>query len=410
MTQKTPATCLELFFADMQTHGIWPVLCERQGDGFRHLSKPELADCISECARALAATGTTPHSRVAFYASASIELWIAEWATLASRCVAVFIPAGFSEDEFIETLAESKSRLALVPTLALADRIANLQDTLPDLTHIICFEGSHSSQKPILSWQDFLEMGRTLPDTLKAQIRAIQPNDRAILFHFKNAQGQRQATIYTQAMLYSHAMAIDAQVALQTALDPTAIQVRYKLDGTWRKALSYADDVKANPHYIGNLESVLACVGWTHIAGHLMAYYLPALKGGTIQITGDPHEVHLSEYRPHVIIGEAAYLDAIREQTAGRMRRYSSVVSALFLDLQKLGKRRYESTEAPKLLARVQENLLQALIGRRILKSLGGRVHLVIDVDDAAHYETKLFFHSLGIQFVEVTAKAPIAE
>src|ERR1700733_12064673 len=105
MSVSSPSNCLQIFFADMQTHGIWPVLSQMQQEDFRYLGKHEAAEAIRDVTNALNAAGVTPKTHVAFHAEPSIELWACEWGVLANRSVAVIIPCSFDVKELIETLA-----------------------------------------------------------------------------------------------------------------------------------------------------------------------------------------------------------------------------------------------------------------------------------------------------------------
>lgn len=400
--KSAPASCLQIFFADMQTHGVWPVISQKRGNEFVHLAKPEAAAWVQSAARAFLAHDVTAETRVLLYGRPSRELWAAEWGVLACRGVAVILPAQeFDARELLEMLAESKSRIVVVDSLAVASRIAGAMGNMPDLKRIVCIEGAGA---PVLSWQDFLAVGAGRKDELKELLATIKGGDRAMLMYHKNDAGEKSALNYTHGEFLERARTMDRLVAEHTARESSAFEVKYKHKGKWRKAVTYSPLLKVESAYIGNLDVVLAAVPWGHALGHFMGYCIPLLKTGVVQLMENVQAAELPDYKPQVIVGDAQYLEAVREHVTGIVRKSGALKWASFTSMLELGRQKYETTRKLGLLRRVEDAMLRRSISKHVHKLLGGRLRLVIGVDDMARYETKLFFHAFDIGFVELPA------
>jgi len=371
---EPPAThFLEHFFSGMRTRANQPLLFERQGAVFMSVTHRETAVRIADFTRALSATTLAPGDRVALYAAASPALLIAEWAVLASRGVAVIVPRSFSSEDLIETLIESKSRLVIIDRLATGYHLANAAAALPDLQHIICFEGGAEAPLPIWSWGDFIDSGRTQPDRASSLLRAIADKDTALLFYYKGTGGARRATRYTHALLLDHVSRIE------TMLGAAAI----------RKD-----------------ELVLTATAWEHAVGHIASCYVPVLKEALVQITHGIANVTLFENCPHVTVGDATFFDGVRQNIIQWVHQSGRVESSMLKKALALSKQSYESPRSLGLLARIQKAALKATIVNKIQRALGGRLRLFIGTDNEAHYETQLFFHTFGIEFIELPQEA----
>jgi long-subunit acyl-CoA synthetase (AMP-forming) len=309
---------------------------------------------------------------VALHAAATPALLIGEWAVLASKGVAVIVPRSFSPDDLTETLVESKSRLAIVDRLATAYHLAGHTDMLPDLKYIVCFEGTAQAQLPIMSWTDFLDSGRMEPDRSTALLRTISDKDTALLFYYKDQRGARQAMRYTHALLLEHIARIESMLGAAA---------------------------------IRNGELVLTATAWEHAVGHIASCYVPAIKQALVQITHAIPDISLFENSPQVVVGDAAFFDGVRQNIVRHVRQSGQVESAMLNKALSLSKSSFESPKGAKNLSplpRIQRAFLQGTIVSKVQKMLGGRLRLFIGTDDEAHYETQLFFHTFGIELIEL--------
>ncbi len=369
MNTSEPSHFLNHFYAMIKEFGEQPLLYEKRGGIFQYITYKEAATQLNSVARALYANGIMQDDRVAVQAQASPQLWIAEWGILANRAVEVIVPRSFNMEELKETLLESKSKLLLVDTLAAAKAIANIAESLPDLNHIVCFEGRNEAPL-ILSWGEFIDSGRRQPDRATALVRSILPKDTAIIFYYRTKDGARQATRYTHGLLFEHAQKIDS-------------------------ILSKASGIRQ-----GNI--ILASAVWEYAISHIASCYFPLLKKAAIQLTSDSADITHLENSPDIIIGGTAYLDTLRQHVTSHVLQKGKMEYSMFVKAVALGKLKYESPKKLGLLQKAQNATLQAMVVKKIPKLLGENLRLLIGTDDSVAYETHVFFHTLGIELAEI--------
>jgi len=370
----TPTHFLDAIFAEMRSRAEQPLLCEKQGAIYRGVTRRETVVRIGDFVHALNAAAVGAGDRVVFYAAASAALLISEWAVLANRGIAVIVPRSFSPEDLHEVLLESKSRLVIVDRLATAYHLVNDARTLPDLRHIVCLEGGGSlTSLPIWSWGDFIDCGRMLPDRMAASLRAITGKDTALMFYSKDQTGAKQATRYTHTLLLDHIGRIESLLS-RSCIRPG--------------------------------ELVLTATSWEQPIGHIATCYAPIPREAVIQITHAIPDVSLFENGPQVTVGDSAFFDGIRDNIQQLVRHSGRIETWMLAKAVIHSKQNYESPGGIRPLIRLQKSFLQATIIKKVKKMLGGRLRLLIGTDDEAHYETQLFFHTFGIELVELPQEA----
>lgn len=361
---------LQYLLTDMRARAEQPLLCEKQGAIFHTVTLRETASRIADFARALSAASIEQGDRVTLHAAASPSLLIAEWAILAGKGVAVIVPRSFTPDELIETLAESKSKIVIVERFATAYHLAANASAIPDLKCIVCEEGNAHAALPIVSWGDFIDAGRMEPDRSTALLRSITEKDTALMFYYRDTDGQRHAIRYTHGLLLDHVGRIEAM---------------------------FKDEA------IQKGELVLNATSWEHAVGHIASCYAPVLKEALVQITHGIPDISLFENTPQVTVGDAAFFDGIRQSILQLIRQSGQVESAMLNKALALSKQNYESQKKGlSPFARLQWAMLQATIVHKVKKLMGGQMRLFIGTDDEAHYETQLFFHTFGVNLIEL--------
>ncbi len=369
MTEPAPSHFLHYLLADMRARAEQPLLCEKQGAIFHTVTLRETASRIGDFARALSAAAVEAGDRVALHASASPALLIGEWAILAMKGIAVIIPRSFSPEELIDTLVESKSKLVLVDRLATAYHLASNAAAVPDLKYIVCFEGTAHAPLPISSWGDFIDSGRREPDRSTALLRSITDKDTALLFYYHDAEGKRQATRYTHGLLLTHIGRIESMLGKAAIL---------------------------------RTELVLTATAWEHAIGHIASCYLPVFMEALVQITHGIADIALFENSPQVTVGDAAFFDGIRQNILQLVRQSGQIESAMLAKAIAFSKMSYESPKSIGPLSHILRAILQATIVKKVQKLLGSKMRLFIGTDDEAHYDTQIFFHTFGIDLIEL--------
>ncbi len=384
-----------LFLANVKIAPDKPFIYERHEKMFVSRLTKEIAVEVNGMARMLDFLGVTLDSRVAFFGlSPSKAYWVSELATFSIRATAVIIPSGFSEEEKISVLAESRSTVAVVNGVAEANVITRQAAKLPELKHIICLTGKPAAPEThvarmtrledlkgshpgvtVYYYAQCLEKGGRHPDRTPTTLAALSPRDRAILFFYHDNETKgHKVTLYTHAQLLEHARVIE------------------RLLGTHSP--------------VHNTDIVLTALSWNHLVEHISSCLLPVLRDSALQINSDKTDFTCLESRPQVLIADADYVRSLKQHIEAHMKRAGKLEWKLFQKAIAYGKRKYEKEDRVGFGRKLSDRLLDAIIVKKVIKMLGGRLRLIIGIDDAASYEVHTFFHTFGVELVEMPAEA----
>lgn len=396
---NTPGVQLfpSLFLANVKIAADKPFIYERHEKMFVSKLTKEIAVEVNNMARMLDSLGVTLDSRVAFFGlDPSKAYWVTEWATFTLRATAVIIPSRFSAEEKLGVLAESRSAVAVVNSIAEANILTQQIAKLPELKHIICLTGKPaapetkapkvtrledlkaSSQQgvTVYYYSQCLEKGSRHPDRTPTTLAALSSTDRAILFfyHDDETDGHHKVTLYTHGQLLEHARVVE------------------RLLGT------------RSP--VHNTDIVLTALSWNHLVEHISSCLLPVLRDSALQINSDRTDFTCLENRPQVLIADADYVRRLKQHIEDHMRRMGKLEWKLFQKAIAYGKRKYEKEDRVGFGRKLSDRILDTIIVKKIIKLLGGRLRLIIGIDDEASYEVHTFFHTFGVELVEMPAEA----
>jgi long-subunit acyl-CoA synthetase (AMP-forming) len=368
-----------IFISGVRASSDKPFIFEKHAKMYISSLRKEVASQVNSFARALHSVGVDQDMRVAFCAlPPSQSFWISECAVLSIRATAAIIPADFALADRIGALAETRSKVVVVATLADATALAQSATGLPDLTHIICCEGKAPAALPILDWREFVDSGRMHPDRTADLLASIASADTAMLFYAQGEGKAYQVTRYTHAQLLEHAYVIERLLGIA--------------------------------HPVHNTDIMLTSSSWDHPVAHIVSCFLPLLRDAAIQINADKADFACLDNHPQVLIATAAYLDTLRAHIEQQVRQSGTLEWNMLQKAIAYGKLKYESAHKMGRVQRLFDNALQVTVVKKVVHILGGRLRLIIGVDDATSYDTQLFFHAFGVDLVEVPAEAFRAE
>lgn len=392
---KTSNTHLfpSLFMASAKVFADRPFIYERHEKMFVSKVTREVATEVNSMARMLNHLGITLDTRVAFCGLApSKAYWVTQWATLCLRATSVIIPAKFSEAERTNVLAESRSTIAVVSNVNEATLLVEQSAKLPDLKHVLCVVGKSPPvpQASVVRYEDYkkpalpvhyyaecIDRGNRYPDRTAASLAALLPSDRAVLYFFHDAENKgrgHKVIRYTHAQLYEHARVIERLLG--------------------------------DAHAFKNTDIVLTALSWNQMVANISSCFLPMLRDAAIQINFDKSDFSCFENHPNVLIADADYILRLKQHIEDHMKRAGKLDWRLFKKALAYGKRKYEKENAIGFFRKISDRMLDAMVVRKVVKMLGGRLRLIIGVDDAASYEVHTFFHTFGVDLVEMPAEA----
>lgn len=368
-----------IFLAGVKASPAKPLIFERHARMFISVLRREVAAQVNLFSRAMHSIGAQPEARVALCGlKPSRYFWISEMAALTMKAVAVIIPADISDEERVAILAESHAHAVVVQRLEDALRLAACAQSLPKLRVIVCLSGSAKADIPIMDWKSFTDLGKAHPDSTVAMFSRITADDTALLFYSRDESGQGHKVVrYSHRQLLEHARMIERMLGTQ--------------------------------HPVGEEDIFLSSPAWEQPVEHIASCFLPLLKQAALQTNDSMTDFICLENHPPVMIAPARYLDLLRENIERHARHSGLVEWKLFEQSLIYGKQKFERGNSLWLPRRMLDNALKATVVRKVSKHLGGRLRLIIGTDDAARYETQLFFHTLGVDLVEIPQETVLA-
>lgn len=343
---------------------------ERQARMYVSSVRREVAGLINSSARFLHSLGIGDDARVAFCGlTPSKAYWVLELATLTIHSAAVIIPQSFSASERVAVVAESRSKVAVVETVQDAQLLLKSISQLPQLTHILCLSGKVDGAIAVSSWEECLEQGRMQPDHTAQLLASLTPTHTALLF-YKVAKSGHKATRYDHGQLLVHAQAIKGLLGQQQGVNEVGV--------------------------------ILTSATWNAPAEHIASCFLPLLYGTALQVNDNSEDFFCLENHPSVLVAPAAYSNQLRAHMEQEVKASGWLEWKMLTKSLSYGKQKFEKENRIGLFRHMMDNMLKATVMKKVKKKLGGKLQLIVGTDDASSYKTQLFFHTFGVELVDV--------
>ena len=157
---------------------------------------------VGKIAKCLYALGIRKGDRVSILSQSRLEWVQVDSAVVSSGLVTVGIYHSNLPPDVAYILEHSQSSVVFVEDGDQLDKVLAIRGELPDLQHIVIFDGPGDEATGVLGWPDFLELGRDVPDeTLETIGSAIVPNDLASLVYTSGTTGVPKGAMITHANL-----------------------------------------------------------------------------------------------------------------------------------------------------------------------------------------------------------------
>ncbi|XBQ17147.1 MAG: long-chain fatty acid--CoA ligase [Oceanicaulis sp.] len=204
---RFPSTPARLFH-QAETRGSAPAYMTHGESGWTATSWAEYADQVRRAARALIALGVAAEDTVAI-----LGYNRPEWTTMAIAAMAAGArPAGVywtsAPPEIAYILQHSEAPVLLVETSEHVEQALALKAECPRLETIVVMEGSAGDHPEVLSWGQFLALGKAdFEDELSARMDAIGEQTVGALIYTSGTTGPPKAVMLTHGNIsWSSAM------------------------------------------------------------------------------------------------------------------------------------------------------------------------------------------------------------
>jgi long-chain acyl-CoA synthetase len=335
-------------------YGDKPALGSRKSHGWEWTSFRQLGEMVDHVRSGLAALGAEPGDRIAVIANNRLE-----WAVCAYACYTrgvSYVPMYEAqlEKEQHYILRDSGAKICLVANDALDKRIRGLQADLPDLQHVISFEGE--------AYRSLLATGKAKP------VAPTQTNDRDVA-----------TIIYTSG----------------TTGNPKGVRLTH-----FNLAANVCALLETAPVREGDRS--LSFLPWAHVFGGTVELNCLLGVGGQIAICDNTDKLlaYLPEVKPTMLfavprIWNRIY-DGVQKQVAGRPK----IVQRIFHTALH-AKNKLRNGESLGLRERVALAVAQKVIFSKIVARFGGQLRFAFSGAAALSPEVAQFIDNLGIQVYE---------
>ncbi len=190
MAGETVAT---MFLNKVEEIPDQPALSSREGEGWKTLTWRDYGDAVRETALGLAALGVEPRQAVAILSANRPEWHIADIGGLTAGAITVPVYVTNSPPQVAYILGHSEARVAFVENEDQLLKIEKERDELPELQHVVIFDGVASADGFVLTMDDLRARGRELgesqPDLYESRLKGIEPEDTATIVYTSGTTG-----------------------------------------------------------------------------------------------------------------------------------------------------------------------------------------------------------------------------
>jgi long-chain acyl-CoA synthetase len=167
------------------------------GGSWRELSYPQVGTDVRALAKGLMALGVEAGDRVAILSNTRVEWTLADFGAICAGAIVVPVYQTNSPEECQYVLAHSGVKAVFCEDAAQVAKLDEVRDELPDLEHILCFEGQPEGT---ISLDELRAGGVDVSDAdLEERAGAAKPEDVATIVYTSGTTGPPKGCMITHA-------------------------------------------------------------------------------------------------------------------------------------------------------------------------------------------------------------------
>jgi len=363
----------ETLFTTARKYAIHPAQWERGRDGYVPVTYNHLEQRVRHVASALLGLGVQAGDRVALLMENCPEWAVADYAILSVGAVTVPLYCTYREQDMVHVLNDSE------PVLVLASGGRKLQ-------HLLAAVELCSSVRAVYALDAGKDAGSALPFT---DLEEVACDDEGINSRMQDLSRDSLATlIYTsgttgkpKGVMLSHGNILSNIVAILQVID------------------------------LGPGDKMLSFLPLAHVFERVGGHFLPYSIGLPVAFAERPDTVakNMPEARPTMLISVPRLFEVIRSRILGQVAKQPGISRFLFsLYMTRSGQQRRDEIG---LAGRVQLNILDRLVGKKVRDRFGGCLKMFISGGAPLSVEVANFFADVGIPIVEgygMTESSPV--
>ncbi|HTZ76359.1 MAG TPA: long-chain fatty acid--CoA ligase [Stellaceae bacterium] len=362
----------DLFFQQAAKKGERPFLWAKRDGRYRPRSWRETAEEVSDLARGLKAIGLRPGERVGLVAENRPRWTIADLAIMAAGAVTVPAYTTNTVDDHRHVLANSGVRAVIVSTSALAHRVIPAADQVTTVETIITMEPLATGQvshAEVLSWDEVVARGKSVPDDIAATVARIGRDDTACLIYTSGTGGVPRGVMLSHANILANCRGA------------------YHL----LEAIGYGDEV------------FLCFLPLSHSYEHTAGMMFPLSLGAEIYFAegAETLAANLIEARPTIMTAVPRLYETLHQRMLRGIEREGGLKQKLFMRTLALGRKRYDDPKSLALGERLTNWLLDLAVRRKVRQRFGGRLKAMVSGGAPLNPEIGKFFLALGVPLLQ---------
>ncbi|KAG8519050.1 Long-chain-fatty-acid--CoA ligase ACSBG2, partial [Galemys pyrenaicus] len=375
---ETPVTVPELFLQSVKRFGAFPALATKKSGKWDVLSFSQYYEACRKAARALIKLGLQRFHGVGILGFNSKEWLIAYLGAILAGGISVGIYATNSADACQYVITQSKVDILLVENDLQLRKILSIEHMMQTLKAVIQYKNPlNENMMNLYNWEDFMELGNSIPDfRLDQIIESQKANQCAVIIYTSGIGG------YPKGVMLSH----DNITWMAGAAAKDC-------------CLSYASERQ---------ELVVSYLPLSHIATQMMDVWIP-MKIGALIYFAQPDALKgtllgtLQEVKPTAFLGVPRIWEKMEEKLKETNARSSRLRRKVFSWARAVGLK----TNTKRMLGRQEVSMsyrvAKTLVFSRVRGCLGlEHCHSCISGAAALSQETAEFFLSLDIPVGEM--------
>ncbi len=304
----------------------------------------EIAEEVARWRQALAAAGLEAGDRVALMLQNSVEWVLFDQAALSLGLVVVPLYTQDNSGNAAFVLGDSGSRLLLVGEDAQWQGLARHSELFPGLETVVALDRVPQPKSGLRTHQ----LNGWLADASPAPATEADPDKLATIVYTSGTTGRPKGVMLSHANILSNAEAISGAVP------------------------AYPDDV------------FLSFLPLSHMLERTAGYYYPMMTGSEVVYARSVQTLaaDLQSIRPTVLISVPRIFERAYSRIEEQLARKGALARRLFAFAEETGWQRFEWSQGrqprPTVTRRMVWPLLRAVVVKKILARLGGRLRLTV--------------------------------
>lgn len=392
MTNSTPKTIPHLFEMSVAKFSSNIMLWEKKTDKYVGTTYQDIREVVHKCGAGLMSIGIRKGDRIALISEGRNDWVVAELGILFAG--AINVPLSVK----IEELSELKFRLAhsgtkmIIVSGAQLGKIRQVRKDLPQIEKVIVLDGEAAGANDEMSFSELLLKGesylRAYGGEFEARWKSVAENDPANI-------------CYTSG----------------TTADPKGIILTHR---------NYTSNTEQSSKLLNVPESFcsLTILPWDHCFAHTANIYALMYNGASlasVQVGKSPMEtlknipLNIKETRPHFLLSVPSLAKNFRKNIEKGIHEKGERIEKLFKRALKVAYayngNGWNKGKNASLMTKLEYDLYDFLIFRKIRKSFGGRLEFFIGGGALLDIELQRFFYAIGIPMFQgygLTEASPV--